>query len=199
MELSHGDWEREIKMHLKNKKNYTENELINLLRQLSGALLFMQQNLKISHRDIKPQNILLFGDGFYKIADFGEAKEAKRSKQLNTLRGTELYMSPALYSGLKNNRDDVNHDPYKSDVFSLGLCFFYASTLNFELLYQLREIFNSKNMNGVIKQQLNKKYSSTYIYILSHMLEIDESQRFDFPNLVEFIEEHYDSNGNLKK
>ena len=199
MELSHGDWEREIKMHLKNKKNYTENELINLLRQLSGALLFMQQNLKISHRDIKPQNILLFGDGFYKIADFGEAKEAKRSKQLNTLRGTELYMSPALYSGLKNNRDDVNHDPYKSDVFSLGLCFFYASTLNFELLYQLREIFNSKNMNGVIKQQLNKKYSSTYIYILSHMLEIDESQRFDFPNLVEYIEEHYDSNGNLKK
>ena len=198
MELSHGDWEKEIRMHLRNNKNYTESELINILRQLTGALLFMQQNLKISHRDIKPQNILLFPDGFYKIADFGEAKEAKLSKQLNTLRGTELYMSPALYSGLKNEKNDVNHDPYKSDVFSLGLCFFYASTLNFELLYQLREIYNSKKLNGLIQQTLNKKYSSTYIYILSHMLEIDEYERFDFPHLVEYLDKNYDSNGNLK-
>ena len=98
MELSHTDWDKEIKMHVMKKKYYKESELINILRQLTSALLFMQQNLKISHRDIKPQNVLIFGDGKYKIADFGEAKEAKLSKQINTLRGTELYMSPALYS-----------------------------------------------------------------------------------------------------
>jgi len=198
MELSKCDWDKEIKMHFMKKKYYTENELINILRQLTDALLFMQQNAKISHRDIKPQNVLLFGDGVYKIADFGEAKEAKISKEVNTLRGTELYMSPALYSGLKNDKNDVNHDPYKSDVFSLGFCFLYASALNFNLLYQLRDIYNSNKINEVLQQQLKDKYSQTFIHILSCMMEIEESERFDFPQLVNYIEENYDKDINFK-
>ena len=197
MELSRCDWDKEIKMHLMKKQNYSENELINILRQLTGALLYMQQSEKISHRDIKPQNVLLFEDGIYKIADFGEAKEAKLSKQVNTLRGTELYMSPALYSGLKNEKDDVNHDPYKSDVFSLGFCFLYAAVLDLELLYQMRDINNSKKINDVLQQHLERKYSQTFINVLSHMMEIEESERFDFLQLINFINENYDKEGNL--
>ena len=102
--------DKEIRLHLQQRKNYTEIELINILYQLTQALLFMQEKLKISHRDIKPQNILTFNNSIYKLADFGEAKEVKISKQLNTLRGTELYMSPALYDGLKNEKDDSDDD-----------------------------------------------------------------------------------------
>ena len=198
MEISSGDWDSDIKKHLLKKKSYTEKELINILRQLTDALLFLQQKLKISHRDIKPQNVLLFGDGVYKLADFGEAKESKISKEINTLRGTELYMSPALYSGLKNESNDVNHDPYKSDVFSLGFCFIYAAALNFKLLYQLRDVYNSNQMNQILKQQLKKKYSDTFIDILSHMMEVDESLRYDFSHLMEAINANYDEEGNLK-
>ena len=157
MEKAKRDWDSDIKRHLKKKKNYSEKELINILKQLTNALLFMKQNLKISHRDIKPQNVLLFENGIYKIADFGEAKEIKITKNVNTLRGTELYMSPALYSGLLNEMHDVNHDPYKSDVFSLGLCFLYASTLNFQILYQVRNISNNNQMKNILKQQFKKK------------------------------------------
>ena len=107
-------------------------------------------------------------------------------------------MSPALYSGLKNDKNDVNHDPYKSDVFSLGFCFLYASALNFNLLYQLRDIYNSNKINEVLQQQLKDKYSQTFIHILSCMMEIEESERFDFPQLVNYIEENYDKDGNLK-
>ena len=198
MELSTGDWDTDIKNHLMKKESYTEQELISILRQLTGALLFMQQKLKISHRDIKPQNILLFGEGIYKIADFGEAKESKISKEINTLRGTELYMSPALYSGLKNERDDVKHDPYKSDVFSLGFCLIYAAALNLKLLYQLRDVYNMEQMNNILNQQLKKKYSDTFISILSHMMEVDESKRYDFSQIMEIIENNYDKEGNLK-
>ena len=198
MEISSGDWDSDIKKHLLKKKSYTEKELISILRQLTDALLFMQQKLKISHRDIKPQNILLFDDGVYKISDFGEAKESKISKDINTLRGTELYMSPALYSGLKNESSDVKHDPYKSDVFSLGFCFIYAAALNFKLLYQLRDVYNSNQMNQILKQQLKKKYSDTFIDILSHMMEVDEGLRYDFSHLMEAINKNYDEDGNLK-
>jgi serine/threonine protein kinase len=199
MEKAKRDWDADIKRHLKKKQSYTEKELINILRQLANALLFMQQNLKISHRDIKPQNVLLFENGIYKIADFGEAKEIKISKDVNTLRGTELYMSPALYYGLQHEMHDVTHDPYKSDVFSLGFCFLYAAALNFQLLYQVRNVSSTNQINNVLKQQLKKKYSDTFINILSNMMEIDESKRYDFTQLIDAINTHYDKDGNLKK
>ncbi len=198
MERSKRDWDTDIKKHLKKKKNYEEKELISIMRQLADALLFMQTKLKISHRDIKPQNVLIFGDGIYKIADFGEAKEIKINKEINTLKGTELYMSPALYWGLRNETRNVNHDPYKSDVFSLGFCFLYAAALNFKILYQVREVYNSDKMNKILNQQLNKKYSATFINILSNMLEVDETKRYDFSQLIEVIDTNYDKNGNLR-
>ena len=198
MEIAKRDWNTDIKRHLKQKKNYPENELINILRQLINGLLYLQKQLHIAHRDIKPQNILLFPNNVYKIADFGEAKEIKISKGVNTLRGTELYMSPALYSGLKEERNDINHNPYKSDVFSLGLCFIYAATLNFDLLYQIRKASNNNQMNNILKQQLKKKYTQDFIEILSHMMDIDENKRYDFTELIDVIDAKYDENGDIK-
>ena len=196
MEYSNGDWDKEIRIHLQHRKNYSENELINILYQLTTALLFMQEKLKVSHRDIKPQNILTFNGGVYKLADFGEAKEVKISKQLNTLRGTELYMSPALYDGLKNEKDDVSHNPFKSDVFSLGFCFLYAAALNFNLLYEVRDVLDSKTINIILHKHLKKNYSEKFIYILGKMLEIDENKRYDFPSLIKEITSFYHINNN---
>ena len=198
MELSERDWDKDIKIHLAKKKYYSEKKLINILRQLTSALLFMQKKAKISHRDIKPQNVLLF-NGTYKIADFGEAKMANVNSEINTLRGTELFMSPVLYSGLKHEKNDVSHDPYKSDVFSLGFCFLYAATLNFDLLYKVRTIYNSNMMNQILEQYLGNKYSKTFVYIISKMLDTDEYERFNFEQLVEFVDNNYDKEGNLKE
>ena len=198
MELSERDWDKDIKNHIAKKKLYSEKKLINILRQLTSALLFMKQNAKISHRDIKPQNVLIF-NGVYKLADFGEAKKANEISEMNTLRGTELFMSPVLYSGLKHEKNDVNHDPYKSDIFSLGFCFLYAATLNFDLLYKVRDIYNSNMMNKTLEQNLKNKYSNTFIQILSKMLDTDESERFNFEELAEFVDNKYDKEGNLKE
>ena len=191
MEISQSDWDREIKLRLLKKRFYTEEELINILRQLTNALLFMQKQVKISHRDIKPQNILIFPDNVYKLADFGEAKEVKISKQINTLRGTELYMSPALYDGLKHDKNDVSHDPFKSDVFSLGFCFLYAAALNFNLLYQVRDVSDGKTINNILNKTLGKNYSDKFIEIVSHMLELEESKRPSFTQLIDEIDKSY--------
>ena len=196
MEYSNGDWDKEIRFHLQKRKRYSEIELINILYQLTKALLFMQEKLKVSHRDIKPQNILTFNDKVYKLADFGEAKEVKISKQLNTLRGTELYMSPALYDGLKHEKDDVSHNPFKSDVFSLGFCLLYAAALNFNLLYEIRDVNDMKIINNILRKHLKKYYSEKFITIIGKMLEIDENKRYDFPSLINDITSYYDINSN---
>ena len=191
MELSEGDWDTEIKNRFMKKQNYTEKELVNILYQLSSSLLYSEQNLHISHRDIKPQNVLVFPGGKYKMADFGEAKETKIMKQRNTLRGTELFMSPVLYNGLKHDMNDVSHNPFKSDVFSLGFCFIYASALNFNVLYQVRGIFDNKNINMILHQFLGKFYSKKFISLIASMLEMDESKRYDFSDINKYIEKNF--------
>jgi serine/threonine protein kinase len=68
------------------------------------------------HCDIKLQNILVFGNGAIKIADFGLAKKAKQKQSTEEkraeVRGTPLYMSP----------ESVNENEYESpaDIWALG-------------------------------------------------------------------------------
>ena len=191
MEKSKRDWDKEIKAHLSKRKIYSEKELINILKQLTEALLFLKTKYNISHRDIKPQNILVFDNNIYKLADFGEAKEIKISKKLNTLRGTELYMSPALYEGLKKEKNDVSHDTFKSDVFSLGFCFLFAAGLNFNLLYQVRDITDNNITEKAISNHLKRMYSNKFIQIICKMLKTDEIQRFGFSEILEYINDNY--------
>ena len=191
MEIALYDWDVEIKNRVNQRKNYKEDELINILKQLVSALLFMEQKLRIAHRDIKPQNILVFKNKLYKIADFGEAKEVKISKQLNTLRGTELYMSPILYNGLKKDKDDVTHNPYKSDVFSLGFCFMYAATLNFNIIYEVRDLVDMEKVEKILHRYLKNKYTEKFIKVLLLMMETDENKRVDFYKLNKYIVENF--------
>ena len=183
MEAAERDWDKEIKKHLRERTYYTEEELINIMKQISSALLYMQQTFNITHRDIKPENILIFKNNNYKLADFGEAKEIKINKQINTLRGTELYMSPILLEGLKTNKDDVKHDPFKSDVFSLGFCLIYAACLNYQLLYDLREFNNDMRIKDRLKKHLKKQYSEKFIDLICEMIKLNEKERLDFDGL----------------
>jgi hypothetical protein len=191
MEKAERDWDKDIKRRLQERRYYTEEELVSIMRQLTSALLFMKEKLNITHRDIKPQNVLIFEGGIFKLADFGEAKEIKVKKNLNTLRGTELYMSPALYNGLKINKDDVDHDPFKSDLFSLGFCLVYAATMNFNFLYELRNINNDDIIKKKIREHLKDNYSEKFIEIINKMVELNEEKRFDFKDLSKEIEDKY--------
>ena len=191
MEKADRDWDKDIKKRIQERRYYTEEELISITRQITSALLYMKEKLNITHRDIKPQNVLIFEGGIYKLADFGEAKEIKVKKNLNTLRGTELYMSPALYNGLKVNQDDVDHDPFKSDLFSLGFCLVYAATMNFNLLYELRNTNDDGIIRQKIKDNLKENYSEKFIGIINKMVVLEEKNRYDFKELSKVIEENY--------
>ena len=184
MERAQTDWNMEIKRRKLAKKFYKENEIISILKQLIKGLLFLQKN-KIAHRDIKPQNILIFPNNIYKIADMGEAKEIDKNRmQMATLRGSELFMSPLLYEGLKYNKKNIRHNPYKSDMYSLGLCFLYAISLNLKILEYIREMKSMNSIKNILSKFLDKnKYSDKLIEIIYKMIDIEEIKRFDFEEL----------------
>lgn len=76
----------------------------------------------IIHRDIKPQNIMVLGDGEIKVMDFGIAKlpNAETVTVTDKAVGTVYYMSPEQASG-------KTIDP-RSDIYSLGAMLYELST-----------------------------------------------------------------------
>ena len=103
----------EFQIIYQNKHKYIL-KLIIILKQLVSALVYLQKEKSVSHRDIKCENILIFKNFVYKLCDFGEAKQKVERNIRKTLRGTDFYMSPLLYNGLINHENYVKHNPYKS-------------------------------------------------------------------------------------
>ena len=204
MEAAQCDWENEIRNRNQYQAYYTEEELMKILLNLSTTLASLQK-MGICHRDVKPQNILCFGKDNYKLSDFGEAKKKKKRKingnyiydfegdtSKQTVRGTELYMSPILFKALHDCPEvDLEYNAYKSDVFSLGLCMLLASTLGFQALYDIRELYDNNKIKKIIEKYLSVRYSKDYIKLISSMLQIKEKNRPDFIELQDNIQKIY--------
>ena len=186
MELAETDLEKEIKKRKELNKYYTEGELLNFILQMVKTLSLMEKN-SITHRDVKPQNILLI-KGMYKLCDFGETKIISGvGPILQAVRGSELYMSPILFYAYNRNVPNVLHNTYKSDVFSLGMCTLLVASLSLRPLCDIREIKNMVTIETIIINNLVNRYSKKMINLILKMLEIDENLRMDFIQLEEYI------------
>ena len=182
MEIGDRDWEQEINLRRSKGLYYSEIELFNIAKQLIRTLSLLQKN-HITHRDIKPKNILLI-NGSFKLSDFGESRTLKRTGIIiSRVRGTELFMSPILFHGFKHRLSQVGHNTFKSDVFSLGLCFLLAASLTFNSLYNIREVNDIKLIEECLDKYLSERYTVKIINIILDMLQLDENLRPDFINL----------------
>ncbi len=92
----------------------------------------------VIHRDLKPGNVLVSGDGEPKVLDFGVARATDSNSEGATLQtnmgqlvGTLYYMSPEQAIG-----DSLNLDT-RSDVYALGVVLF--EMLTGEIPYDLKD------------------------------------------------------------
>src|SRR5205823_6272011 len=88
-------------------------EALEIAREVARGLAFAHQN-GLVHRDVKPQNVLLNGDGRAKVTDFGIARtvDVDGMTQTGTVLGTSNYIAPEQATG---KRVDAH-----SDVYALG-------------------------------------------------------------------------------
>ena len=75
-----------------------EDQGISLTRQMSHALTYLHK-IGITHRDIKPDNILVVNQDplIVKLSDFGLSKIVSEGTLLQTFCGTLLYCAPEVY------------------------------------------------------------------------------------------------------
>jgi len=91
----------------------------------AGLSAAHSQKPAIIHRDVKPQNILLTGEGsdfWVKVADFGLAKNIDPKLRLVSAAGTLLYMPPEGFH---------HYETPASDVYSAGIIFYQMLTGRF--------------------------------------------------------------------
>ena len=182
MEKAERDWAQEIELRSKRMAYYSKKELFTILKQLTSGLSYLQKN-NIAHRDIKPHNILVFPENVYKLCDMGEAITLIKNRlQTGVVRGSELFMSPLLYEGLKSGKTNIRHNLFKSDVFSLGYCILYEMDLNINLLYNIRELKSTKNIERIINEKFKYKYQEITDIVIN-MVKYEEKDRYDFQQL----------------
>lgn len=142
-----------------------------LIEILNGLEYLFDNN--ITHRDIKPQNILI-KDNQIKISDFGFAKNCAEDDLLGTFCGSPLYMAPELFQ--------MSSYTNKSDIWSLGVILYelivkshpYPSKNRSELILKL------KNSNSIDFSPISDPLLKDFI---SKMLKVNPEERIDWSGI----------------
>ncbi|MFL5951426.1 MAG: protein kinase domain-containing protein [Gaiellaceae bacterium] len=103
-----------LKEHVVRKGRLEVRDALEIAIEVARGLAFAHDQGLI-HRDVKPQNILLNGDGRAKVTDFGIARtvDVDGMTQTGTVLGTSNYIAPEQASGQPVDAH--------SDVYALGV------------------------------------------------------------------------------
>lgn len=148
-----------LKEYIEEEKVLTWKDTVHFVIQILRALQHAHDK-GIVHRDIKPQNIMMFTDGTIKVMDFGIAKFAREEGKTATDQaiGSVHYISPEQASGSVTDA--------KSDIYSVG-------AMMYEMLTG-KKPFDSDNPVAIA---------------VMHMHDIPERPRAINPDIPDGIEE----------
>lgn len=152
-------------------------------RQVVEGVCHIHNHLKICHRDIKTENVLLDANNNAKLCDYGFAREVSDGVS-RTLCGTPPYYCPEMIELHK-------YDPFKADCWALGVMLFVMLTHKFPFRWPQNK--DKKEYQEMLQAQKKGLYrekpeferlnepSKDLIYRLLHP---DPTQRIDTGTVI---------------
>lgn len=185
LERMETDLYKEMLRRGERREYWSEVELMEMMRRMLEALRYAESK-GIAHRDVKPQNIFLH-NSHLKLSDFEASTNTSLSLLSCSIQGSPFFLSPELklkyLKSVQGEDDQTPYDPYKSDVYSLGITMVGLMLLKlpveFANLAQLRE------KTEVVLAQCHMYPLLTGI--IREMLETNPENRSDFSQLYSRI------------
>ena len=191
----------ELFFHLKEHGRFAEKAVCFYTAQMVLALEQIH-GMDVVYRDLKPENLLLDGDGYIRLTDFGLSKEdvSEGDSGASTFCGTAEYIAPELLldsragrAGGGSRRKDKKVPHGKGvDMWSLGI-------LMYEMIHGLPPFYDTdtrrmydKILNADL--QFSPFFSPDACDLITRLLERDprrritvaEAKRHPFFELVEW-------------
>jgi serine/threonine protein kinase len=163
--------------------------------QVTKGLKYLHKH-HIAHLDLKLENIVYTDEEEMRIAiiDFGLSKEVPANGKLSGYRGTQGYLPAEVMENYERRKE---YDPYKVDVFSLGVMFYVMLTGRFPFeeirgehkkKIPITETKIYKEMKkfpeNIFERLRNKGFSEDLIEMLKGMLTPDTARRFSLRDVM---------------
>ncbi|CAD8171065.1 unnamed protein product [Paramecium octaurelia] len=151
------------------------------------------QNKSISHEHISSKTLYLPP----KICDPTLYEQSTNFQQLfQNNKLTDLFLSPQQTMALRQKEFQPQHNPYKSDVFTLGMCILQSILRTpivdcYKQLYLVEEVLLTK------LHQLNTLVQPQLFEVIQSMLSIQETQRPDFVVLSKLLDQKYQEQASI--
>lgn len=136
--------------HLKKHKTLPEKEARIILKQIVNGVKYLNQNNpKVIHYDLKPQNVL-FHKGIIKISDFGLCKilddDATKMELTSQGLGTYWYLPPECFQTQSTSVESATIST-KVDVWSIGVIFY-------EMLFGIKPFGNAISQEKILQDKV---------------------------------------------
>ena len=181
LEFQETDLEKKIFEYQRLNKKFTNEEINKIVTRLVLGFSLLEQ-IDIVHNDINSSNILISGSGAnidVKIIDFDVSKfECLGMYPFNHARimTTSWYRAPELVG-----KNSATFNPFKADVYSLGLVFYQLYDVNLDLTD-----INNPNKQRQLLDKVSRIDNIPIKNLLSNMF-LDSSSRPTFRELIQYL------------
>ena len=180
----------DLKSYIHNRKNtkdyFSELHCCIILQQIAKGLNYAyahsnDKNICI-HRDIKPQNVLIYAYNQFaenqihvKVCDFGSAKVlCQEGKLMCTKTGTQPYMSPELYKG--------EFYTAMADIWSFGIL--AIELANLSVVYNTLDQMDIERLIHAQTKPILPHYSKYFKELIGNMTRKIPQQRIKFSLII---------------